>query len=589
MNKFSSFLKNAFSSGIKLFKTHPISMIVLLLLTAAGFSFPIVEEVSGTGLSLAVNALAQVLVFLTVFLPCCFLIETLGLKNRVLKVILVVAGALVSFVFSTFLEDAPVAPGIGSSALKSLGLYAAIALILGIVIILWILIIYFCYKKCAEVSFAEYMMRVFSKVFMRGIIYSVISNGILILTLIFAGLLWGDFGVIFFPAEILVMGVFYLPAILEALVYSDEEEIGFIKVLVRYVFLILTLLAYVIIYIYMIKITVTWDIPSNSIFAILTALFIVSMVIAYMCTAYERKGFLQNTAYFLPLIFVPFIGLQCYSVFVRIIEHGLTASRLFGVGFIIFEIIYIVLYLLRFFGKKELKGETILPIIAAMVFVLACVPGGNAFHFSSFVDRITIKSGIESFSNGSNDSAKIKKAVNLYDYLNKEEKHGNIPSSDVFSASDAEKIENMREYLIENPVIDYFEEDSTGKYNWWTSDTSWIDVSGYDRIIEVDFRMNQYNFDDSDGWNNVELYESGEGQEKVVRIVDMSVLAAEITDFVEKDNTSKSHSGEGNLDENNVIQIDDTSKFILKSVNVTYDTNPLKLTDVSGTGYYLTK
>lgn len=588
MNKFSSFLKNTFSSGINLFKTHRISMIVLLLLTGVGFSLPITEEIEETVdyAYFASDILFQVAAFLFFFFAATFLIDTLISKISGLKTILLAIGALLSFALSACMEDAKMLPMIGKAVDGAIGSSAKWALIIGLVAILWILSVFFCFKKYASVPFAQFMVRVFSKIFMRSIVYGIISNGVLILSAIFTMLLWGDFEVILFPTMILISGVFYIPAILEAFVSSDDEEIGFIKVLVKFVLLIMTLVAYAIIYIYMAKITITWDIPSNSIFGILTALFVISMPLAYMCTSYERKGFLQNMAYFLPLIFVPFIALQIYAVFARIVEHGLTPSRALGVAFILLEIIYILLYLLRFFKKKELRGEIILPIIAVFILILACIPGSNVFHLSRALDTSLVKSGIENFREGKFDSEEIKKMLDMYEYISKEEKYGNLPASNSFSEEDQKSIQSMHDYLIEHPSAEDYH-DETDSHTWWENSDGWIDVSNYSKVIYVEFDVeeNENGLD----FANVTLENDYVKDDEKIAEINISGITPQVMGYLERQIKEDDHNGEETLDDVKSIQVDENSMFVFERIGLSYMKYPLRITDMYGTGWLLVK
>ena len=59
-------------------------------------------------------------------------------------------------------------------------------------------------------------------------------------------------------------------------------------------------------------------------------------------------------AAFLPVIFIPCILLGGWSILIRIRENGFTPSRYFGLAVVIFELIYMVLYLLQRILRKEI-------------------------------------------------------------------------------------------------------------------------------------------------------------------------------------------------------------------------------------------
>ena len=125
---------------------------------------------------------------------------------------------------------------------------------------------------------------------------------------------------------------------------TKTEVTKFIDNIVCFVLLPLILLATAIIYIYMAKIFILKQIPKNAIFRILSVLFIVSFPEWIALESYKEKNKIINKlCKLLPIAFIPFIGLQVYSIGVRCAENGLTPIRYLGIIFIIFEAIAIFL------------------------------------------------------------------------------------------------------------------------------------------------------------------------------------------------------------------------------------------------------
>ena len=78
---------------------------------------------------------------------------------------------------------------------------------------------------------------------------------------------------------------------------------------------------------YIIKIIVFKDMPSNQIFRILAALFILGCPIWTMVCNFKEDTIIDKINKLLPKLFIPFIILQIYSIGVRILENGITENR----------------------------------------------------------------------------------------------------------------------------------------------------------------------------------------------------------------------------------------------------------------------
>ena len=320
MDKLISFCRKAFSYPRLLYITHPVtalSVIVTALLFSIHSYITLATDFDGPA------------VFFCICMSCLFFtafalfFESIRPEwsTRVKSAVYVFFG-LLSLVMGFLLLDTSER---SRSWLVNLILdtqmrlgEATIAMyIIGLVVIALILAIYFSYSHDIHQAFNSHTVNSTSKIFFSSIIYGVIQLGVLLLMIIITVLLYEDAFEYFVTILILINGLFYIPAVIYSLTHENEPANMFFQVIVRYITLTLTLMAFAIIYIYIIKLVVTVSVPSNSVYAILTALFIVSMFITYMCTSFEEKGFLQKFAYLCPYIFAPFILMQCYTVIVR--------------------------------------------------------------------------------------------------------------------------------------------------------------------------------------------------------------------------------------------------------------------------------
>ena len=293
------------------------------------------------------------------FASITFIIETIKETNK--KKVYYLLAIFLSIIFTIITRI---------NAITSSNLYLRIIIFYFITIIL--IGIYLNYKNTKK-SFSKYLISSFSNLLELGIIYIVLNiGGLLIIYLIDALIINGILSNGFDKMLVLLFGSFFVPAILYSI--STYKEVNkFINTLVTKILFTLVLIAYIVVYIYIIKILVTLKVPSNTIFPLLLVLFIISTIINIMGIDSEKDKRLLKFHKILPYLYIPFIFLECYSLGVRISIYGLTITRYLGIIAIIFEIIYTVFYIL----KKD-TGLLIYVIIAEL-FIALIIPFINCY------------------------------------------------------------------------------------------------------------------------------------------------------------------------------------------------------------------
>lgn len=287
-------------------------------------------------------------------------------------------------------------------------------------IITFTLGIFFCFSQSA-ISFEKYMARTFASIVKHSILYSVLMIGV---TLVL-GILIALFPIksewdLFATTYCLLFGCYYVCALFDSFAPSDKSEGVFTEFLVKYVLTGLVACAFVIIYLYILKILITQDMPSNQIFGILSGLFLVGAPIWTMANSYREKNPLRRISRCFPYLFAPFILLQCYSVGIRILENGLTPSRYLGVILILFEIAYLMFY--RFCRCK-------IPYLMYMICgfaVTACIlPGINMYTASFMTQKLALEAYLKEVSEDISDKS-FQRAKGAYDYLRWETPEGEV-------------------------------------------------------------------------------------------------------------------------------------------------------------------
>lgn len=144
--------------------------------------------------------------------------------------------------------------------------------------------------------------------------------------------------------QLLLAALVYFPTCLLAVSDTSEDNAAFTKKFVSYVLLPCVWIAMFVIYLYVVKIFVTQEVPSNEIFSICASLFAIGMPIWMMASGFveEKTSRYAKLISITKYIYAPFILLEIYSMSVRVIAYGLTEQRYAAWMFVLLQIIYIL-------------------------------------------------------------------------------------------------------------------------------------------------------------------------------------------------------------------------------------------------------
>ena len=121
------------------------------------------------------------------------------------------------------------------------------------------------------------------------------------------------------------------------------------------------------------------ELPSNQVFAVCTSLFSIGLFTSLMSLGINEESKYNTAIKFLPIAFIPALILQIISITLRIAQHGMTTNRYFGVMIIIFEIVYLVFYILDELLKNEkVKLKNILLISNIFILIMFFIPKVNS-------------------------------------------------------------------------------------------------------------------------------------------------------------------------------------------------------------------
>ena len=401
--------------------------------------------------------------------------------------------------------------------------------------------------KKSEKEFSEYILKVAINIIKVSFVYGIISLGIAMILWIFDVLIWDITSQYIGNIEILILGFFYSTEIIYALINLDEEVNKFFKNLVKLVLMPLLICAFAIIYLYIVKILLLRDIPKNQIFRIATSLFVVGGFIWTVMNYFKEEGTIYKISTKLPIIFSPFILLQIYTMGIRIAKNGVTPLRYAGMVFVLFEICYILCYIL----KKE-KIQNLILVADVLIIISILAPGINAFDVSDFSQINNLKIFSQKTDLTDQDKAKINGA---YYYL-KDTKKGKKYIKDNLSKEQENQIKNFGISNYKNNRYTDYEYISINKKNS-------ININGYNYFTTVESLNN-------DDKNMEKTFSNVKFRNNDNNTAVSANLTNQVKEYIEIYKNDGKDKLEKYFEEHSEIQIDKNKKLVLYSFSIRY-------------------
>ena len=542
---------NLFNTLKKSLEKFPLTLFAIIILT-------LIYMIAIENDFIKPKTLGNISIFTLIFASSTFLIETLNEKKIKNNIFYYFISAFLSLIFTIGVNLEGTVLGMPNGIF----LFRLVRLIACYVITIIVLGIYYNYKKSNK-SFEEYLTKTAISLFKATLVYGILSIGIALVTAVFIYLILSSENyILILRMEVLLLGIYYAPTILYAF-YKPEDETGkFAKIVIKYVLGTLVIAAFAIIYMYIIKIILLRNMPSNQIFRILSALFIIGLPIWTMAMFWKEGGVFDKIILKLPLLFIPFIFLQIYAIGVRIIANGITEPRYLCLMLVLFEIIYTILYL-----KNKEKIANILYVFILLTIISTIVPYVNMFNISRISQYNNLKSYYEKQELTEKEKTKIYGA---YNYLR-------------YSVEGNKYIENLTEE--EKDEILSFRNITTDSYDntesiYVNNELEFINVDGYNRL----YNINSINY--SNGEKNRTIDETFKNITFEIETnndtFNVNILSAinECISF----NDNQKYSNSTKLKE---IIVDNNRKIILKSVSLEYDKTTSKVNYYYIYGYLL--
>ncbi len=551
-------------------RSHPVTFAVLIAATCSGFFLSLTADgilsnikIIKDHTELLSTTETHLLLWFTMLLFGVFFTENLTDKKW-LKTLLIIIFTGFTFVHSgTLLKNTFYLKSFFTRLDSLMGRDRVSLTAAGYILITVLLSLFFCYKKVSErFSFADYLMGILSGSFLTGIVYSVINFGLMFLTFVFTELLFGDFDDIFLPMFAIITGLYLAPAIISLVVNSETDIPKFINILFRYVLFGISLAAYVIVYLYIIKTVFFSGIPSNSIYSILLTLFFFSIPLAYLNLCLET-GPVGRISKLLPYIFAPLIILQSYTVIIRVNQYGFTPSRYLGIVLIIIEVVYILWYT---FYRDSMSN--ILLFLSCTVLLVTILPGTNMLS----VPRLTQTMAFDRLLSKDISSMSEKEKHRIfaaYDYLLHMDKGSEYMEERYPKAS----LEPLKDLNLSIDLSDYEKNFDTVDYVCEAVD---LDISGYETISYFDCYDNYYDHENKGEFTGIDYtafplkkcyisrWEIYDEKKEAVTLFDATEIVKLLTGKDYRDNEQK-------YKKSPLIYERDGKSYVITQAGITYD------------------
>lgn len=421
-------------------------------------------------------------------------------------------------------------------------------------------------------SVKEYALRCLSNMGKTTTTYILANLGILVVILVFIELILdGNDYDILSRTLVLLLGGFYVPAMLDSITDVKQEAGKFIKVLLTNILMPVAIFLIGTLYLYVVKIMLSGELLNKSLFFILSLTFTLAIPCVILLKNYEESKKVQVISNIIFYSFIPLMFLQILAMNVRVGDYGLTESRYMGYLLIAFEIIFIALIIIK---NSKYLDKIILVFVGLVIF--GALSPFNVYDVPVYSQTARITKMLKTVENFDELSITQKnECKKAYVYVNNSLRPEYLDK----------KLTKEEKSAIENYVVEYVREDGTVE-----RDYEYDYVSMYDTKSEVNiegFKKLYPTYDSSYGIKNdidLENYEIKDKSGNIKVTVDIQEFVKQMRE-ADKNDTKESTFAKirylKTSDENVVFYVTDFS--------MSYELYSNKIDHLSIDGYLLVK
>ncbi len=379
---------------------------------------------------------------------------------------------------------------------------------------------------------------------------------------------------------VLLVGFVCFPYSLLMITDTKEENSKFTKGLINVALMPATIIAFLIVYLYIIKILVSWDMPSNEVFDICLNVFVLGGPVWFMSYGFIREKassrgeelslygkLVKNMKY----AYIPLIILEIISIGIRIASYGLTTQRYLAMVAITFQIVYVFWDLIGKLAKRELKDEGLL--IAALgifVFTLLC-PGLN-------MNKLPAQIQIGRFEEALEDEDYIT-AKGIYTYL-KFDDYGWLYLDSEYTKEELDALElKFYDYVKEDEEYNY--EKYISAYVPYEKTGDGLEIAGYTHFYTFYFNGGYDKVYSDEELKAITISSGTYGEIEVANVDISGIVYTTIEKYENKDVDYRDM-------EYQYIKLSNNCCVIIESVDFKYNSYNKEITNLSFKGYILT-
>lgn len=435
-------------------------------------------------------------------------------------------------------------------------------------------IIAYKFIRLSKLSFAKYFNAVIVKIVKVGLVVIAVNIGFFLILSAFDELIFhiDEFDLLV-DFEMIMCAVFYFPYSLICVMNVEEYKGSFFKNVITFIFMPIVFIAFLIVYIYILKIIFTLNVPKNEAFAICATSFFCGVVIWTMAGSFiegkDTLNFYDKMIKYAKYLYIPLLILEIYCMGVRISQYGLTKARYYATMFIAVQILYIFWDLIwELFGKIvkkdfELKGryEHFIFVGICMYVVSVMLP------FTNYEYRVY-----------RSQSRRLEKSIANEELNTIESSYRTLRYNKYADRNlDRDEIEKTidqlrRDYAEIDP--EYYEQEVHHEYDYiryFVEDAN-FDISGYSKIYHVQATY----YDDAD-YNTT----------KVKFIYNNQVLEVNLKDAIDfYNNLNKNNDYRAQIYE---MMIDNNNKLVITGIRYRMEQYTDNISELNVEGYILTK
>ncbi len=266
--------------------------------------------------------------------------------------------------------------------LKELNMVPVIRFIaLNLALYLTVLMVHYFYRRN---NFELYNVQIFKRIFITAIYSAVLYSGLAAIIFTLNKLLGLPVSSELYITILLIVAGIFAPIFLLAGVplyhqkFSLDDYPGFLKILLLYIVIPIISVYTAILYLYFIKILVTWQWPQGLVAHLVLWYSVVSLIVIFFISPLTKKNnWLNYFVFWFPKAILPLLLMMFLAIGIRINAYGVTENRYF-----VFLLGLWVFGVMIYYNLAKQKRNIVLPLSLAVIAVLSVFGPWSSFAVS---------------------------------------------------------------------------------------------------------------------------------------------------------------------------------------------------------------